>query len=51
MNFSKFSDKIYNPQNKAPQKYLEFFNKFGQVKQEKKDVKNAKKTNSEQWNL
>jgi len=23
------SDKFYNPYNKAPQKYLEFFDKFG----------------------
>ena len=43
MNFLEFSDKIYNHYNKASQKCLEFFDKFGQVKQEKKDVKNAKK--------
>ena len=47
-------DKIYNPYYKAPQKRLEFFDKFGQVKQEKKDYQNAKKIrnrNSERWNL
>jgi len=26
--FREFSNKIYNPYNKAPQKYLEFFDKF-----------------------
>ena len=36
-NFLEFSDKIYNPYNKSPQKSLEFFDKFGQVKQEKKN--------------
>jgi len=29
IKIQKFSDKIYNPYNKAPQKSLEFFNKFG----------------------
>jgi len=29
MNFPEFSDKIYNPYNKAPQKCLEFVDKFG----------------------
>jgi len=28
-NFPEFSDKIYNPYNKARQKFLEFFDKFG----------------------
>jgi len=28
-DFPEFSDKIYNPDNKAPQKCLEFFDKFG----------------------
>jgi len=28
-NFPEFSDKIYNPYNKAPEKCLEFFDKFG----------------------
>jgi len=28
-NFPEFSDKIYNPYNKAPQEYLEYFDKFG----------------------
>jgi len=27
-NFREFSNKIYNPYNKAQQKYLEFFDKF-----------------------
>jgi len=31
-NFREFSDKIYNPYNKAPQKYLEFFDKLDKVK-------------------
>jgi len=31
-NFREFSDKIYNSYNKAPQKYLEFFDKFDKVK-------------------
>jgi len=29
MNFQEISDKIYNPYNKAPQKCIEFFDKFG----------------------
>jgi len=29
MNFPEFSDKIYNSYNKAPEKCLEFFDKFG----------------------
>jgi len=41
-NFAEFSDKIYNPYNKAPQKFLEFFDKFGQVKWEKKMSKMLK---------
>jgi len=28
-NFPEFSDQIYNPYNKSPQKCLQFFNKFG----------------------
>jgi len=28
-NFPEFSDKMYNPYNKAPQKCLKFFDKFG----------------------
>jgi len=28
-NFPEFSDQIYNPYNKALQKFLEFFDKFG----------------------
>jgi len=28
-NFPELSDKIYNLYNKAPQKCLEFFDKFG----------------------
>jgi len=28
-NFPECSDKIYNSYNKAPQKCLEFFDKFG----------------------
>jgi len=27
--FPEFSDKFYNPYNKAPQNCLEFFDKFG----------------------
>jgi len=29
--FPEFSDKIYSPYNKAPQKCLAFFDKFGEV--------------------
>ena len=42
-NFWEFSDKINNPYNKAPQKYLEFFDWLGEVG--KKGVKNANKKN------
>jgi len=28
-NFPEFFDKIYNPYNEAPQKCLEFLDKFG----------------------
>ena len=42
-NFRQFSDKIYNPYNKAQQKCLEFFYKFDQVKQDKKTTKMLKK--------
>jgi len=38
-NFPEFSDKKYNLYNKAPQKCLEFFDKFGLVK----DYQNAKR--------
>ena len=42
MNFPEFSDKIYIQYNKAPQKCLEFFDKFEQVKLEKKITKMLK---------
>ena len=42
-NFLEFSNKIYNPYNKAQQKCLEFFERFDQVKQEKKTSKMLKK--------
>ena len=41
-NFPEFSDKIYNSYNKTLQKFLEFFDKFGQVKWEKKMSKMLK---------
>jgi len=41
-NFTEFSDKIYNPYTKAPHKYLEIFDKFGYVKEEKKITKMLK---------
>jgi len=28
-NFPEFSDKIYNPDNKVPENFLDFFDKFG----------------------
>jgi len=33
--FSRIFDKIYNPYNKTPQKFLEFFKNHGQVKYKK----------------
>jgi len=43
VNFSEFSDKIYNPYNKAPQKCLEFFFQVWIGEIGKRDYENAKK--------
>jgi len=49
MNFSEFSNKIYNPYNKAPQKFLQFFLQIWIGEMKKKDVKNAKRINNTKY--